>query len=154
MSNIVEQNKAAIVKLWEVVDQQKVAGKVDPEAFRDLVTEDYIEHQDLGQGGGYDGWVKRVEWIIQAFPDFTIDMKMVIGEDDKVVCFYEDTGSFKGEFLGMPPTNQQYKVEVAHIFRMEDGKAAEHWAFLPGLELFCQIGVIDPVVAGIKAQQG
>lgn len=153
MANTIKENKAAIEKLWQVVDQQRAAGTVDPEAFRDLIAEDYIEHQDLGQGGGYDGWLKRVEWIIQAFPDFNIDMKLIIGEDDLVVCFYEDRGTFKGEFLGIPPTNQKYIVEVAHIFKMKYGKAMEHWAFLPGLELFSQIGIIDQVVAGIKAQQ-
>lgn len=147
-----EQNKQAIVNLWNTVMRQRSQGRVDHEAFRDFIAEDYVEHQDLGQGGGYEGWIKRVEWIIKAFPDFDIRMNMVIGEGDIVFCRYVDTGTFGGEFLGIPPTNRPYTVEVGHIFRMKEGKAVEHWAFLPQLELFAQIGIIDQVVAGIKAK--
>lgn len=152
MGNSIEENKAAVIRLWEIVDQQKQNGTVDPEAFRDLIAEDYIEHQDLGQGGGYEGWLKRVEWIIKAFPDFSIKMMSVICEGDTVVCHYEDTGTFKGEFLGLQPTNKPYTVEVAHIFKMKEGKAVEHWAFLPSLELFAQIGVLGQVIEGMKNQ--
>ena len=32
-----------------------------------------------------------------------------------------------GELMGMPASGRSYEIEEIHIFRIRDGKIAEHW---------------------------
>ena len=34
---------------------------------------------------------------------------------------------FNGTFMGMPATNKRYSIEELHLFRIADGRVAEHW---------------------------
>ena len=51
-------------------------------------------------------------------------------------------GTHQGPFMGMPPTGKQAAVDVIDIFRIEDGKIAEHWAVTDMLGLMKQLGMI------------
>jgi hypothetical protein len=48
----------------------------------------------------------------------------------------------KGAMMGAPPTNKPVKWSEIHIYRLRDGKIAEHWAEVSMLELLQQVGAL------------
>ena len=49
-------------------------------------------------------------------------------------------GTQTGEFLGRAPTGRSVSVQQIHIFRIEDGLIAEHWACRDDVGMLRQLG--------------
>jgi predicted ester cyclase len=49
-----------------------------------------------------------------------------------------------GEFMGVPPTGRSFSVQHMHMYRVADGKVAEHWACRDDLGQFAQLGLTPP----------
>ncbi len=107
----------------------------------DLMTEDYIQHNPLvEQGSG--GFQRFFEAWFKASPDFKYELKKIASEGDKVWAYGTYSGTHKGEWLGIPATGKAYKFDAVDIFRVQDGKLAEHWDVLDVYGLFKQLEVI------------
>jgi predicted ester cyclase len=65
-----------------------------------------------------------------------------VAENDLVVVFLNFTGTHKGEFQGMPPTNKKINIRSADLYRIENEKIAEHWDVVDQLNLLQQTGAI------------
>ena len=48
----------------------------------------------------------------------------------------------KGALMGKPATNKKVRWSEIHIYRLKDGKIAEHWAEIAMMELLQQCGVL------------
>jgi predicted ester cyclase len=57
----------------------------------------------------------------------TMTIHDVIGEADRVAVRLTSTATQTGTFMGLPPSGRTYQIEEIHIFRIADGKVAEHW---------------------------
>ena len=81
----------------------------------------YRQHSmDVEQGP--EGFVEHFTQVFRIFPQFHVDIKQLIEEDDRVVMHgYGITDPGKIE------------VVVVDIFRIEDGKLAEHWESIMNL---------------------
>jgi hypothetical protein len=66
----------------------------------------------------------------------------LIVEGDKAVIRYTITGTHKGEFMGVPPTNKKVTLWVIVIERFAGGKIVETWERFDSLGLMQQLGVI------------
>lgn len=77
----------------------------------------------------------------KGFPDLRFTLDDVIAERDEVVIHWTGSGTHRGEFLGMPPTNRAAKVSGASIFRIHEGKVIEYWSDWNLLTLLQQLGV-------------
>jgi predicted ester cyclase len=79
-----------------------------------------------------------------AFPDshFTIDD--MVAEGDKVVVRWTMTGTHKGEFGGISPTNKKVTIWGIYIDRIAGGKAVETWERFDTLGLMQQLGPVPP----------
>jgi predicted ester cyclase len=110
-----------------------------------LIHPDSIDHRGSGQApGGRDGFRKVVAWLNAAFADLSITPQDVIASHDKVVIRTRFTGLHVGTFQGIAPTEQTVDCQQIHIFRIEDGMAAEHWMCMDELAAFRQIGASVP----------
>jgi predicted ester cyclase len=49
-------------------------------------------------------------------------------------------GTHEGEFMGRPATGRQFAVPSAGIFRIADGRIAEHWGVFDQLTMLGQLG--------------
>ena len=56
------------------------------------------------------------------FPDLMFTIDDTIAERDEVVVHWTATGTHKGQFLGMPPTNKKASVTGTSINRIEGSK--------------------------------
>jgi ketosteroid isomerase-like protein len=85
--------------------------------------------------------------LTKVFPDIKYTLEDTIAEGDKVAIRYLITGTQKGEFMGIPPTNKRIELSSLAIARVAKGKVAELWVENNSLVLLQQLGVI-PLTAG------
>ncbi len=131
-----QSNKQLALRLYELVN----AGSV--EQIGDLVADDYDEHDPLpGQGTGREGVLDRFSMLSTALaPQFTIDD--IVAEGDRVVVRWTNAGTHIGEFAGMPPSGRTFVIAGIDIYRVADGKLAEHWHVIDQLSMLGQLGAL------------
>ena len=66
----------------------------------------------------------------------------MVAEGDKVAYRWTLTGTHKGEFEGIPPTNKKVTVWAISISRIAGGKIVEDWSRVDTLGLMQQLGVV------------
>ena len=66
----------------------------------------------------------------------------IMAEGEKVFIRARMTGTYRGEFMGIPATGQQINVPFADIIRVENGKAVEHWGVTDTGVMLQQLGVV------------
>lgn len=120
----------------------KVFGARDFSALSGLMREDYIQHNPL-VGQGSKGFQEFFAAWFKASPDFKYELKQIASEGDKVWVYGTYSGTHKGDWLGIPATGKAYKFDAVDIFRVQDGKLAEHWDVLDVYGLFKQLGTIN-----------
>ena len=80
---------------------------------------------------------------LAVFPDFKQAIIELIAEGDRVVMRFRATGSHSGApLMGMPPSGKKFDIVGISIFRIANGKIAEHWASEDQLGLMQQVGLL------------
>ena len=90
----------------------------DVDAALIYVREDYIQHNP-GVAKGRQGLMDGFREKFKAEPDFRLEIKLLIEEGD-LVCVYLKNVDPEGNT----------KARVVDIYRLQDGKLAEHWDVL------------------------
>ncbi len=93
-----------------------------------------------GKGGG--GFKQFLTDFFKAFPDWQANIEHVIAENELVVIFLNGSGTQKGEFHGIPPTNKPVNIRSADLYRIEGGIITGHWDVVDQLKLLKQTGVL------------
>lgn len=91
---------------------------------------------------GFEGLRQVGIMMNGAFPDVVVTEEDLIAAGDKVVERSSAVATHKGPLMGAPPTNKRVKWTEIHIYRLRDGKIAEHWAEVAMLELLQQTGAL------------
>jgi steroid delta-isomerase-like uncharacterized protein len=113
------------------------------ELVDELAVEDYAEHDPLpGQGNGRADLKRRVESLCAAFAPDVYTVEDVISEGDRVVVRWTSRGTHTGEFMGMPPTGRDFQISGIDIYRLREGRLAEHWHVVDQLSLMMQLGLL------------
>ena len=84
----------------------------------------------------------------KAFPDLRRNIVDMVAEGDKVAVSINVTGTYKGEFQGIPATGKQVSFTAMDILTIIDGKITEEWATADMMGLMQQIGAIPTRSAG------
>lgn len=118
----IEANKA-LLRRYKV----DILNSRDLDALEEVAAVDYVDHAALpGQAPGLAGLKQRVTKLWQALePQWAIDD--IIAECDIVVLRWSHVGRHVGEFIGIPPTGRTFTNHGIDIYRVRDGKMAEHW---------------------------
>jgi steroid delta-isomerase-like uncharacterized protein len=131
--------KAFDRRFFEEWNKGKVAAM---KAIDETCANDIVWHEPTGEDiRGLKDFKKYMGEFYDAFPDnhFTIDD--MIAEGDKVVERYKFTGTHKGEFMGIPPTNKKITLWVIEIDRIVGGKFVEGWISFDTLGMMQQLGL-------------
>ncbi|MCU1632905.1 MAG: hypothetical protein JWM61_1557 [Micrococcaceae bacterium] len=103
-------------------------GAGDSVALENLIAADLIDHMPVpGQPEGRAGFIFWVRSMHAASPDMTGVVSDTVVEGDKIAGRVLRTGTHEGEFLGLHGTGRQIAINAMHLFRFEDGLAAEWW---------------------------
>ena len=134
-----DENKAVVQEFYD----QWTAGAID---FERLVSEDVTNHQpDRPPATGLDSFRRAVEGVMGAVPDSNWATVRLIAEGEFVVCHNSLSGTYgRRVFRGVPtPEGKPFSVEHIHIYRLEEGRIAEHWVVRDDLTMMLQLGAID-----------
>jgi steroid delta-isomerase-like uncharacterized protein len=131
-----DQNKKLYLRLADEILSKKNLAVVD-----ELIATDFTEHAG-GQPKrvGVEGFKAARIRRNAAFPDWKVTVDDIIAEGDKVVARATGQGTHLGEYMGIPPTGKLVKVSWIAIYRVADGKLAEHWQHIDELGLRQQLG--------------
>ena len=133
----IEDNKVTARRFYdEVLNEGSTA------VLEDLAVDDYLEHDPLpGQTTNRQGLDQRVTMLRTALaPHFTLED--IVAEDDRVAVRWTQSGTHVADFLGIPATGRRFTIAGIDIYRLQDGKLAEHWHVVDQLSLLGQLGVL------------
>lgn len=142
-----DQNKAIAKRFI-----QEVFVKADERAADELTSPDFVPHSWPGVEPGVDSLKQAQRRVSAGLEDARMTIEDVIAEGDKVAVRLTSHGRHAGEFMGMSASGKEYDISEIHIFRIEDGKVAEHWRDADMLGMLRQLGALpEPAGAGSRS---
>ena len=132
-----EQNKAIVRRYQDALNANTL------DALDALLAPNLISHNLLpGVPAGVSGAKMVHQGLQAAFPDQHTHIEDLLADGDKVVMRFTVSGTHKGPLMGMPATGKNYSVPGISIFRLADGKIAEHWGVFDQLAVMQQLGLV------------
>jgi steroid delta-isomerase-like uncharacterized protein len=118
----------------------------DVSAIDELYATDYLSHDPTGlHGATLEEFKQSTARLFTAFPDFHLTIDDEIAEGDKVVKRWTVTGTHRGVFMGIPPTENYITITGINFYRIADGDIVETWWSSDALSMLQQLGVIPPL---------
>jgi steroid delta-isomerase-like uncharacterized protein len=99
--------------------------------------------------GGVRATRDGFERLFQGLPDAQVKIEEVVSAGDRVFARTTLTGTHSGELMGLRASGKRLKVEVWHLFRVEEGKIAEHRAQSDTLQLLRQFAASAQQMADV-----
>jgi steroid delta-isomerase-like uncharacterized protein len=110
------------------------------DAVDELVTDDFTPHTWGSTGSGKEALRTAIERVSQGLSETSMTIEDMIAEGDRVAVRLTSHAVQSGEFMGLPPSGKAYTIGEIHIFRITDGKVAEHWHQADFMGMMRQLG--------------
>jgi steroid delta-isomerase-like uncharacterized protein len=133
--------RAEILALIEA--REAAANRRDVEALTKTHAEDGVLESSMAgtvKGHAAIGDVHRA-WF-SAFPDMTLATDQVLIDGDRAVVVATITGTNRGGFLGLPPSNKPFRVSIVAFYTFKDGYISHGRHIYDFTGLLVQIGVL------------
>jgi predicted ester cyclase len=98
----------------------------DTSSFAEIFAENYLQRSGRNPPG-LAAHIASARRLFAALPDLHLVVEDRIFSSDKIVARCTYTGTQRGIFLGIEPTDKEITFGTIDIWRVEDGKLAEHW---------------------------
>ena len=105
----------------------------DIDAFARLFADDYVNHQVSAAAAPPAGKTAKAATIeffaarLAALPDLKVTIQTTVAEEDRVAASFVYEGRHEGVYYGVEPTGKRLWFTSCDIFRVVDGRIAEHW---------------------------
>jgi steroid delta-isomerase-like uncharacterized protein len=120
----------------------EVFAKGNKDAVDELAAEDFVRHTGAPTSGdGRDDLKQTIDRVFKGLDDVEFTVEDLVAEGARVAVRLTSSATHVGAFMGMPATGRHYTIEEIHVFRIQDGKIAEHWHQLDQMGLMKQLGV-------------
>jgi predicted ester cyclase len=132
-------NKNMVIELTKAFNERNLS------AIDKLVAKDIKEHRP-GAGQGVEATKGFLLALQTAFPDFKTTLNQIVAEGDKVIVLTNTTGTHKGPFVfapGIQPTGKVLSFQTADLYRIENGKIAEHQDVIEIMGMLQRMGAIQ-----------
>jgi len=127
-------------RFFEEWNKRKATGIA---AIDKAVATNYVFHRGTSEDmHGVKDFKQYMSGLYSSFPDNQMTVDDMIVEGDKAVVRFTFTGTHKGEFMGIHPTNKKVTGSIIEIHRFAGGKLVETWQRFDTLGLMQQLGVI------------
>ena len=136
VENLVEANKKVLGAFAEAVFVNKDLTAVDQ-----YMRSDYVQHDPLVNQGA-SGFKEFFSSWFASVPDWQYTLRKIAAEGNEVWVYGTYAGTLKKDWLGITASGQKYAFEALDIFRLQDGKLAEHWDVMDIYGLFKQLGTL------------
>jgi predicted ester cyclase len=98
----------------------------DTSTFGDIHTENYIQHSGRSPNG-LAAQVENFRAIYARMPDVQVRVEDRIIQCDKIVARMTFSATHTQPMQGIAPTGRPLTLRTIDIWRIENGKLAEHW---------------------------
>ena len=106
---------------------EKVINTGNTEQISQYIAADYVEEYNGERYDlGIEGAINHVKGVRKTYPDLVLSIEKQICEGEWVCTYYCMTGTQKGEWLGIKPTNKKITIYGVNIDRVVNGKIIEH----------------------------
>lgn len=141
-------NKSLVRRLYdEVWNMRKLA------VIRELISPSHAAQvtDATDPGIGPEAYTRKVIELVTAFPDLKFTLLDMIAEDDKVVVYWNISGTHQGEFRGIAPTGKTISVDGITIHQLANGKVMDSYVSWDMWGLMQQLGAVPAVGQPQKA---
>jgi predicted ester cyclase len=113
---------------------EEISNKHNLSSFEKYFGKYYIEGSpQVGKGG--EGRKQFLTNFFNAFPDWRATIEYIVAENNLVMVFLNRSGTHKGEFHGVQPTNKPVNIRSADLYKIENGIITGHWDVVDQLNL-------------------
>jgi steroid delta-isomerase-like uncharacterized protein len=146
--SVTDNNRAVVEQFQEAFNRGDLDGAAS------FFAEDCRNH---GQQVGRSGLRRVLGELKTNFPDSRLVTLNSVAEGDWVVVRNTYSGTHRGTswfpvdggmLVGVPPTGRSFEVQHIHMFRLQDGKIADHFANRDDVGMMRQLGLIPPPAVG------
>lgn len=132
-------NKSIVRRLYE-----EVWNKRRLEVARELIAPSHaVQLLDAADSGvGPEAYARNVAQFVRGFPDLKFMVMDMIAEKDKVVAFWNISGTHKGEFRGIAPSGKKVSIDGITINHLANGKIMDSYVSLDMWGMMQQLGAI------------
>jgi predicted ester cyclase len=123
--------------------QVELFGQGRFELADELTTPNVVDHGGPEPTHGRDALLGTIRWIHSGLDDVSYEVRDAFASGDRVTIRATMRGTFAREWMGKSPTGRSFEVEHIHVYRLEDGRVAEHWGARDDLGMMRQIGMLD-----------
>ena len=121
----------------------------DAEALRGIIDADYVNHNPyVPQVRGPESAVTFFETWLQAFPDAEVICEDAVGAGTPAAGTltgrFTYVGTFTQPIMGFQPTGKRVVMRSIDIWRVRNGRLAEHWDELNTADWLAQLQGADP----------
>ncbi len=85
---------------------------------------------------------QHIRGVRSTYPDLQVTVGQQIAEGEQVVTRVTASGTHKGTYQGIAPTNKTIVIEGVTIDRVSNGKIVEHWGAANTFEALIAIGAL------------
>jgi steroid delta-isomerase-like uncharacterized protein len=118
----------------------------DMKAFGELFADDYVNHQKSAAAPAPSGKSAKQATLdffqnrVGAMSDLKVSVEASLASGDMAAASFAYEGTQDGAYYGFPATGRTLRFTSCDIFRVRDGRIAEHWG----------MGDIAGVIAQLK----
>jgi predicted ester cyclase len=139
----VEQKKVAVRRLFEEIFNDKKVELID-----ELVAHDVVDHNKIifAQPERSGGVAEGIRMLLVAFPDLSVAVERLVGEEDYVAAQVSMVGTNTGPYPRVPkPTGRHTEWDSMVLFRIEDSKIVELWGTSDRIGMLTQLGILPDI---------
>lgn len=116
----------------------------DIDGYVSRIDDSYVGHSETAPGPirGREGVRQNLTMLLGAFPDLHLETEQIIATGDFVITRTRATGTHKGSFAGIAPTNKSITVSGCNVTEIRNGKAIRGRLYSDNVSRFQQIGVL------------
>ena len=144
MGTLEEQNKALVRRCGEAINDHRL------DLLDEIVAPDFVRHCQATpwlQIRSLDDFKRFLKEDRAAVPDSQTTPRFLIAEGDYVAIYMTYTGTHKGQWGPIPPTDKRFELDISGVFRIAAGKIAEMWITWDNLSVLTQLGHWPPTGA-------
>lgn len=98
----------------------------DTSVFPTIFSDSYIQHSGRSPSG-LAAQIGNFQRILELWPDIQMHVEDRVIADDKIVARVTFTATHSRTVLNVDPTGRKISFGTIDIWRVRDGKLAEHW---------------------------
>ena len=117
----------------------------DLDGYLSRIDESYVGHSETRPEPirGIEGVRQYIQSLLIAFPDLMIEAEQVIASGDTVVVRMRATGTHRGSYVGIAPTNKSIVIEACSVTELKNGKSIRSRMYADNVKLLQQLGVLS-----------